>query len=149
MYKRQPYTDAGLDAGKNRYRISVVGALTPGVTRGAVVRFSRASEYSLYQSGDARWYLGFRDYRNNAWTAVQAVSGPYRALQSGDGNSGVAFRYFDSTGTRITDMSRSAEVARVDVRVRGLGEQAENQMNTRGGAFEDSLRVRVAIRNRH
>lgn len=122
-------------------------AIPDSVKIGAGVRFERPVEYSLYQpTGSAQWFLGFRESRNGAWSTVQPIGGPYRAPGAG---AGVGFRYFTDAGVEVTAGGDPRTVARVDMVVRAEGTDRTNVISRKAsGVFEDSLRVRVAIRNR-
>lgn len=118
------------------------------VKLGAAVRFERPVEYSLYQpTGSSQYYLGFRERRANAWSTVQPIAGPYRAPGAA---AGLGFRYFTDTGTEVVAGGDPRTVARVDMVVRADGTDRTNVISRKAasGVFEDSLRVRVAIRNR-
>lgn len=153
------YTAAS-DAAKSKYlvtlrpnatyaaRVTVAGGALPNtVTVGAVVRFVRPVEYSLYQAGTPQqWYLGFRERRSNSWSAVQAVAGPYSSGTAG--RAGLSFAYYDSLGTQLTTTAQSPRVARVDLAVRSLGQDRTTMLTSAGALFTDSLSARIAIRNR-
>jgi len=65
------------------YRVTVGGAMSPGVLRGAPVRIARRVRWVLYRAADRQWWLG---YRRCAATcgAAQPVTGPFAApLDSG------------------------------------------------------------------
>lgn len=144
-----PYTDPVLDppSSKGRRRYHLDADLPNEVTIGAVVRFTRPYRYSIYQVPSGAWYLGWQEYTSGSWSTPSPVAGPYRAFQSGDNNpSGLQFRYYDSLGTRVTNMLNQKDVARVDVFLRtnaGASAITERQ----GSALQDSVLMRVAIRN--
>ncbi len=144
-----PYTDPVLDppAAKNRIRYQLDAALPDSVKVGAVIRFSRPVTYRIYQETSGAWYLGLEEYTGGAWAAPSPVSGPYRPFASGDASpSGLQFRYYDSLGTRITNMNEKSRVSRVDVFLRtNAGASAITERN--GNALRDSVLMRVAIRN--
>jgi prepilin-type N-terminal cleavage/methylation domain-containing protein len=145
-----PFTDPALDppATKPRWRITISGGtLSPTILTGSVVRFARRVRYSLYRAPDNQWYLGFKEKQSNVWTTVQPVSGPYLPYASG-GAGGLNFQYYDSAGVAVTTLARAPFIARVDVRVRGRGQSSRNSVAKFGGQFNDSLLVRVAVRNR-
>ena len=142
-----PYTDAVLDAGKRRIFFKLNAAVPDSVKVGAVVRFTRPIEYSIYKETSGKWYLGLREYVSGAWGSYAPVAGPYADYQSGDNNpSGLQFRYYDSLGVRITNMANKKDVARVDVYMRT--NQGKAAVTERKGNFlQDSILMRVALRN--
>lgn len=150
-----PLMDAVLDAPalKPRWRITIDPAsvkASPGfaggaglpstIQTGAVVRFLRPVHYELYQpSGSPRWFLGYSQRLNGAWTALAPVAGPYRA----PANDGLRFQYYDTLGA--VNNNRTA-IARIDVLLKGEGERAV--LRSRNGVpFRDSLMFRIAVRN--
>jgi prepilin-type N-terminal cleavage/methylation domain-containing protein len=142
-----PYTDPALDVGKARRRYHVSPILPDSIKPGAVVRFSRPVRYKLYTEASGAWYLGIQEYRSGAWQATSPLAGPFRPFASGDANpSGLQFRYYDTLGVRITNMTQTGSVARVDVFLRtnaGVAAVTERQ----GNALRDSVLMRVGIRN--
>jgi hypothetical protein len=75
------------------------------------------------------------------------MAGPYRAFAANDnGTSGLQFRFYDSLGTRITNMSNRKGVSRADVYLRtNAGTSAITER--KGATLRDSVLMRVAIRN--
>lgn len=143
-----PYTDPALDAAKNRSRFVLSDTLPDSVRVGAAVRFARPVRYKIYQEASGNWYLGMQEFLNGAWKAVEALAGPYRSfIGAGDNlQNGLQFRYFDTLGVRITDLTKTKDVGRVDVFLRtnaGTSAITERQ----GAALQDSVVMRVAIRN--
>jgi prepilin-type N-terminal cleavage/methylation domain-containing protein len=143
-----PYTDPVLDASKQRFMVGIGAAGTPdSVKVGAVVRFARPVRYSIYAASSGRWYVGYQEYLNGAWTAIEAVGGPYNRFLPGDANpSGLQFRYFDSTGVRLFNVADRLSVSRVDVYLRangGVAAVTERQPNL----LRDSVMMRIAVRN--
>ena len=143
-----PYTDPTADAGKPRWMIGVGGLGIPDSVRiGAVVRFARPVRYQIYQAPSGKWYVGYQEYVNGGWTAIEAVGGPYNRFQPGDVlPTGLQFRYFDSLGTRLTSFAQRLDVARIDVYLRtsaGLASVTERRPNT----LKDSVMMRIAVRN--
>jgi hypothetical protein len=160
------YTDAA-EAGRVRYRVTVklpgrskggmlgetnVAAVPATVLTGAGVRFERPVEYSLFQSTvDSRWYLGVKIFEDGKWSAREPVSGPYRPAAAGGvaGASGLTFRYYTDRGVELSATSDPTLVSRIDIMARTLGTDTRNVISRgKTGAFEDSLALRVAIRNR-
>ena len=143
-----PFTDPVLDAGKLRWRITVVGGPLPAaVTNGAVVRFARPVRYRLFQGTSRKWFMGYQDYSNGSWAAIDAVGGPFRPFVSGDNNpSGLQFRYFDSLGVRLDNTSDKSRLSRIDVFLRtnaGLAAVTERRPND----VRDSVMMRIGLRN--
>ena len=161
------YIDAG-EAARFRYRVTValpgqsvitgstgvvvrtdvLSIPTTVVSPGAVVRFMRPVEYSLFQSPqNSEFYLGLSEFRGGAWSTRQVVSGPFQAVGTG---AGVSFRYFTEAGAAVPPTGDPTTVARIDMTIRGTGD-ARNQFSRSTSAtrqFTDSLAVRVALRNR-
>ena len=155
-----PSFTAATENDQYRYRVRVklpgttgdavplpVAAIPDSVKVGAAVRFERPVEYSLYQpSGTSLWYLGFRESRGGAWSTVQPIGGPYREPGTA---AGVGFRYYNDVGGEVVAGGDARTIARVDMVVRAAGTDRTNVISRKAdGVFEDSLRVRVAIRNR-
>ena len=144
-----PFTDPALDppSSKKRTRYHLNAALPPEVLVGAVVRFTRPVRYRLYEESSTKWYLGIEEYSGGSWSTPSPIAGPFRAFATGDvAQSGMQFRYFDSLGVRITDMTKGPDVARIDVYLRTLS--GKSAIRERKGAdLKDSVLMRVAIRN--
>ncbi len=142
-----PYTDPTLDAGKSRWMIGIGGNIPDSVRIGAVVRFARPVRYSLYAEASGKWYVGYQEYLNGAWTQTEAVGGPFNRFISGDPNpSGLQFRYFDSLGVRLYSVADRLSVSRMDIYLRtnaGLAAVTERRPNT----LLDSVMMRIAVRN--
>ena len=145
-----PYADPVNDApalpGKARWAFTTDSAVPSSIIPGSVIRFTRRVRYSLYQSPtDNLWYLGYR--RGDA--AIQPVSGPYRAYSTATGQSGVTFAYYDSLGNVLANTAVGRRsVARIDITVRGQGQLRPNFAGNLRGAFTDSLKIQIALRNR-
>lgn len=113
-----------------------------------MARFTRPMRYELFQASVSKqWHLGYSEFVNGTWTAPQAVAGPYRQFLAGDGTaSGLQFRYFDSTGTRLTNIAQKRGVSRLDVYMRaahGTSAITERQ----GALMTDSTLFRIGLRN--
>ncbi len=94
--------------------------------------------YRLYEENGQYW-LGTRSNVDGSWSSTSAVAGPLRP------SNGVTFAYYDSTGA-VT--GTETLVAMIGITVRGRSTQAINVPGrTRNTQFEDSLSVRVALRN--
>ena len=116
------------------------GGLPSTIQVGAVVRFLRPVHYELYQpAGSTRWFLGYSQRLNGAWTAMAPVAGPYRAAA----DDGLRFQYYDTLGNATNTMR---EISRIDVLLKGEGERAVLR-ERRGTPFRDSLLFRIAVRN--
>jgi len=115
-------------------------SLLDSVTVGSPVRTYEQITYRLYVDSAGVGWLGVSDYVNGTWGAVAAVAGPLNSA------GGIALTYYDSTGA-VTATATS--VAQIGLVVRGMsaapiaipGRRANLQK------FEDSLTVRVALRN--
>jgi prepilin-type N-terminal cleavage/methylation domain-containing protein len=147
-----PFTNATLDAGKARHRVTVAAPLPPGVGSGSPMRFTRRVRYSLYRSpSDGQWYLGYTEMNpsTRAFNAIQPVSGPYRP-HAGDGTSGVAFRFLDASGGAVAGAA-TGQVAAIDVVVRAITRgivRIEGMRPNSGLRHADAESISVAIRNR-
>ncbi|MEJ7759486.1 MAG: type II secretion system protein [Gemmatimonadaceae bacterium] len=132
------------------YSVTLSASPTLAVRKGAPVRFLRRVRYSLYRSGDSRWYLGYRRCATSApyvCAGVQPVSGPYNGYSS-SGTSGLSFRYLDSTGVGIARGSAGVGVARIDVVLRGSTAKDVSLTGDRQKTYRDSTIVSVSPRNR-
>lgn len=149
-----PFADPVLDAPgtKPRLRVRVLSAtggdISDSVKVGSVVRFTRPMRYQLFQSSTTgSWYLGYSEYSAGAWSSPEAVAGPYRQFIAGDGRpSGLQFRYYDSTGTRLTSIVNKLSVSRLDVYLRAAG-GASAITERKGAQMTDSTLFRIALRN--
>lgn len=138
------------DAGTRGFLVTLSTPLSSHVTRGAPVRFIRRGRYSLYHAGDGNAYLGYR--RCNAigpstCSAIQPLSGPYRAYSRDPSSTGLLFEYFDATGVRLGTSPSSLALARVDITARVQSRQRLD-IEGRGVTPADAATVSVAIRNR-
>jgi prepilin-type N-terminal cleavage/methylation domain-containing protein len=145
-----PYTDISQDAGKTRYRLTLVTppALPDSVKVGAVIRFTRPMKYHLHTGSWTEPYLSLVEFREGLWREETAIAGPFRTVAAGDASPrGLQFRYFDSTGVRLMPPGvDSTRVSRVDVYLRtDRGKSAVTER--KGNTLRDSLSFRIAIRN--
>ena len=144
-----PYADAvdDLPTAKPRYHITLDSDLPDFVKVGAVVRFSRRVRYTIYKETSGKYYLGLQQDNGGTWGTPSPMAGPYTAFATGDnGTTGLQFRYYDSLGTRITDMTQGTRVARADVYLRtNAGASAITER--KGASLRDSVVMRVALRN--
>jgi len=115
---------------------------------GSVIRVTRPVRYSLYKGGDARWYLGQRDWNalTSRFNTVQPVSGPFSSPSA----RGLAFEYFDSAGTQLSvPVANTKAIASIRASMRGQSNIVMRAF-ARGaqGKSADSASVAVALRNR-
>lgn len=141
-----PMTSGGFtsvsDATSNSYIVDLASPLGASVKVGAPVRFYHHAHYSLYQSTDQSWYLGY--CTPDCGSGIQAVAGPFLPYTN-TGTGGLTFTYYDSTGTVTTTPSN---IARIRIALRG---QTRGQVNIAGmqrKTVTDSVVLNVAIRNR-
>ena len=140
--------DADLAAGAKGFALSLDAVVDAGIHSGSPVRFERRGRYSLYRASDGDWYLGYR--RCNAIGAstcggIQPLSGPYRQYDPDPGRSGLAFEYFDRSGSKIQGSPLS--LARIDITARAASRQ-NLLFEGRRSTPADSAHVLVAVRNR-
>ena len=139
-----------VDAAGTAFAIVLSTSLSEHVHRGSPVRFIRRGRYSLYRSSDGSWYLGYR--RCNALgpsicTAIQPLSGPYRAYSSNPHSTGLLFEFFDASGSRLPTGSSSLTLARVDITARS-GSRQGLVVEGRTWMPADSATVSIGVRNR-
>ena len=115
--------------------LAYVGS-TDSLHTGAPIRMFRKTEYGLYEDG-GRWWLG-RKVGNAA--SFEKLNGPL--LQPAD--SGLVFIYYDADGNATADR---AQVAMVDIVLRGESIQRAPQATTASAFQQDSLTLRVWLRN--
>jgi prepilin-type N-terminal cleavage/methylation domain-containing protein len=143
------FTDAALDAAKYRYKYTFSTNLSATIVDGAPLRMARGVKYSIYKSAtDGLWWMGYRECRGDGTgcTAVQPVSGPYRAYVANDTvNSGVSFVYRDSTNA-VTNVK--ANVARVELFVHGETQSSVALGGGKMAPYRDYVKVTIALRNR-
>ncbi|MGE5749930.1 MAG: PilW family protein [Gemmatimonas sp.] len=144
-------TAADSYAGASGYQLTLTATTSSAVRKGGPIHFLRRARYSFYKSSDGEWYLGYRRCNAagaSACAAIQPVSGPYRPYRRGGTDSGISFRYFDSSGAELTSQSQSTSVARVDIVLRG---EAADDIALAGDSrkkWRDSVIVAVSPRNR-
>ena len=138
------------DAGARGFLVTLLTPLSSHVARGAPARFIRRGRYSLYHAGDGNAYLGYR--RCNAigppaCSAIQPLSGPYRAYSKDPGSTGLLFEYFDALGAQMGPGASPLALARVDITARA---QSRQRLDIEGRTMTpaDAATVSVAIRNR-
>ena len=111
------------------------GQVTSGrlVPSGAPVLGFETVTYRLYRSTeDRRWYVGMKTAAD-----LQPLLGPVT-------NNGLAFAYFDSSGSVTTEPSR---VSLIEVRVRARTAQPIRRAGGRLANHMDSVVLLVALRN--
>ena len=145
-----PYTTAA-DAATWSYIVKLNNGLSSTTVRqGAVVRFARNAHYSLYQSDDGQWYLGYCNKACDPTTnPIQPIAGPFLPYFPADPliRSGIRFVYYDNVGAQIMNMSDRARVSRISVVLRG---QTRGSLSVDGlarGVYSDSMRFDIALRN--
>jgi hypothetical protein len=142
-----PYTDATLDDGKPRFRVTVASSMGDSVKTGSAVRFTRSTKYTLRQQTSRAWYIHRSEYLAGAWTNPVAVGGPYAPPVSG-GGGGMRFAYYDSLGGAVTSLANSRSVSRIDLLLRARGQSSSGRFGTTSAENTDSLAFRIALRNR-
>jgi type II secretory pathway pseudopilin PulG len=137
-------------SGAQGFQVTLDAPLSADIRPGAPVRFIRRGRYSLYRASDGASYLGYR--RCNALgasscSAVQPLSGPYRAYSANPTATGLLFEYFDKDGSRLSATTSPLGLARVDVTARF---ESNQRLSIEGHSFKpaDSATVSIAIRNR-
>jgi prepilin-type N-terminal cleavage/methylation domain-containing protein len=97
----------------------VLAEPAPPIPIGTPLRVTRPARYSLYRSGDGRWYLGRREWSSvlGRFETIQPVSGPYQPYaQEPTDASGLELRYFDSSGEPLPGGSLATHgIARVEI----------------------------------
>ena len=85
------------------------------VPRGAPLRITRLSRYSVYRGGDGTWQLGISEWSDvlHAFAPPQPVAGPFTMLAAGGCHTG--FRYFDAAGAELRDTGQGIEVGRMAI----------------------------------
>ena len=143
-------TDGDSFSGVTGYHLTLTTPPAPQVRKGAPIHFLRRARYSFYRSSDGAWYLGYRRCGAAppfACASIQPVSGPYQPYKSG-ASPGIVFRYFDSSGTELSDPSTSFNVARVEIVLRGESATAIAPAGDSRKVWRDSVVVTVSPRNR-
>ena len=141
-----PFTDAILDVGKPRFRVSVSPNLPDSIKVGSALRFTRSARYQLTAQTSGRFYLTRSEYIGGAWQGNTPVSGPYEAPSGSSG--GIRFTYFDSLGAAVTNPALGRDVARIDMMLRAKGANSSGGVGSSSTSNTDSLAFRMALRNR-
>lgn len=113
-------------------------ALLDSVRTGSPLRGFEHVHYEYYDDGSGQWWLGVQTMSGGAWGALTPVAGPL--LPGG----GLDFNYYDANGNATNTPS---QVAAIEIAVKGRSQQQLMVEGRPRGFFEDSLRVRVALRN--
>jgi len=95
---------------------------------GGALRVLRPIRLSLYKASDARWYLGAREWNNeaNRFNTIQPVSGPYARYDPDPSRSGLAFIYRDRSGQPMEPPIDAARVAGIAIVVRASSSRADS-----------------------
>lgn len=109
-----------------------------GVTEGSPVRVWELVRYGLWQDAGGQWWLATSSLVSGSWAGTTPVAGPLRAAD------GVKFDYYDAAGA-VT--ATPADVAQIGITVRGWSEQPIMVEGRPTGRYQDSMTVRVALRN--
>jgi hypothetical protein len=119
---------------------------------GAPLRFTRRARLSLYKASDDKWYLGSKEWNEDAqrFNSIQPVAGPLRAYSANPAETGFLLSYRDASGTLLLAPVETARIATIAVtcraetpapmRVRGLA-------TAQGGSYEDSFSIIISLRN--
>ena len=124
------------------YELTFAPSASVIATRGAPVRVVRRVRYSVYRSGDNKWYLGYRRC-SGACTVIQPVSGPYE----GGTDLPLSFRYFTRDGVGLVGQGPSGDVGRVDVVSRAVYVRPFQLPGMPSPLLRDSTVTSLALRN--
>jgi prepilin-type N-terminal cleavage/methylation domain-containing protein len=147
---------AQLDSGMTTsWRMVVTPAISASIMPASPVRFFRRVHYELYQASNNLWYLGAYDclstYASNGnCGTLTPVSGPYNSYSNAPNNAnGIAFTYFDSTGTALTPApGQTTRIAQIMITARAQA-SGTTIAGRASGSTPDSMSVYVGIRNRY
>ena len=118
----------------------MVGGLSQldSVTVGSPLRTYERVRYRLYDDGTGTWWLGTQVIVSGAYSTISPLAGPLRA------RDGLELRYYDTAGavTAVED-----EGATIEIVARAQSSQPINTPGRAVGYYQDSLTVRVALRN--
>ena len=109
-----------------------------GVTEGSPVRIWELVRYGLWEDAGGQWWLATSSQVSGSWASTTPVAGPLRAAD------GVKFDYYDAAGA-VT--ATPANVAQIGITVRGWSDQPIMVEGRPTGRYQDSMTVRVALRN--
>jgi len=146
-----PYTTAA-DATTNSYSLVLTNGISSSTVRqGAVVRFARPAHYSLYQSSDGQWYLGYCNGACSSSNPINPIAGPFSSYFPANvlGTSGIRLTYYDNAGAQIMGAGASdrASVSRISVVLRGQTRASLSIDGLARGVYTDSMRFDIALRN--
>lgn len=117
-------------------RLDAVSSILTSVRVGAALRVFRSTEYGVFQR-DGAWWLGRRVSGATTW---ELLTGPLVPPTLG----GVEFTYFKSDGTATTTAS---EVTAAELFLWSRGGPRELDLTQQDRPAQDSVRVRVHVRN--
>jgi type II secretory pathway pseudopilin PulG len=127
----------------------VMGSTVTSTTLdGAPMRYVRHAHYSLYHKtsgSDTLWYVGY--CTPDCTTGINPIAGPFQSYQASTSpdTSGIRITYYDSTGA-VTNTP--AQVARINIILRGETKSYLNVQGMKRGVYHDSLSMNIALRNR-
>jgi hypothetical protein len=130
------------------WRGDVLASDLANLAPGAPIRVLRPVRYQLFQpasSAAGRWHLGYSEFSNGDWRALEPIAGPFDAAGAATG-AGVGFTYYDTLGAVLPVGFDRSDVGRIDITLRP-------RTTVRGAArdslvLRDSAVVRVSLRNR-
>jgi hypothetical protein len=154
-----PAFTTSADNSARRYRITLSAAPNQAqIEPGAPIRFAREVRYSIYQASDNQWYVGYQTCTANATfglpgncNAREVLAGPVKAATGDTLTSGLFFVYWNKAGTRLTALSASDTIARINVGIRTTSESIRRAVASKSGSSftgGDSLRFSIGLRNR-
>lgn len=153
-----PAFTTAADNATRRYKITLATAPDQAkVKLGAAIRFAREVRYSIYQASDNQWYVGYQSCTPNTTFGLpgtcnprEVLAGPVQAATGDTLTSGLFFVYWNKSGTRLTSLSASDTIARINVGIRTTSESMRKATSTKTNTFSggDSLRFTIGLRNR-
>ncbi len=108
------------------------------VQTGAPVRWYERDVYRLYADETGNWWLGVRGWSAGAWAPLSPIAGPLRP------RLGLQLAYYDAAGVATADSRR---VARIELKVRGIGSALLQEGRGVQRRWADSLAAVVVPRN--
>jgi hypothetical protein len=121
------------------------------IPSGAVLRFTRRLQLSMYRASDARWYLGGREWSasQQAFHTIQPIVGPLRPPSGDESLTGLLLIYRDANGARLLPPFDGAAIASVSIVTRTLtdGPVRVEGLAGFGAPRGDSSTVTIALRN--
>ena len=128
--------------------LTLASGVSTTILDGAAIRFVRRVHYSLYQSSnDHLWYLGYCNNACSVSNPINPIAGPFQAYlaSTSPDTSGIRITYHDSTGATT---STAAQVARINITLRGETQSYIHMQGRTKGVYHDSLSMSIALRNR-